>query len=63
MKSHTWRETGKVFMNLSTVSIGTGILFPLFKKELTIEGTLTALISGVVFLIVGIILLERSEDG
>ncbi len=42
--------------------MGMGILLPMFREELTLKATVIALVSAIVFFIVGIILLERGGD-
>lgn len=56
----TLRETGKFFYDLAKISVGLGLILPFLKGEsLSPVNALLALVSALVFFVVGIILINK----
>lgn len=60
IKREALKETGKLFYDLSKISVGLGLLLPFFKGEnVTASTAILALTSALVFFVVGIILINK----
>ena len=63
MSRETYREFGKLLLDFSKISGGLGLLLPyLQRKDLRIYEAIVALIFTVLFIMVGLALLELSKE-
>ena len=62
MKDKTYEELGKHFMAIGLVFLTVGLITPLFQNGLGLHN-LVSIILWLIFLLIGIYLLERSKDG
>ena len=63
LKKETLKETGKFFYDLSKIAVGLGLLLPAIKGEnVKISSALFALISFLVFFLVGLLLINKGVE-
>jgi len=63
LKKETLKETGKFFYDLSKITVGLGLLLPVIKGEnVKISSALVALISFLVFFLIGLLLINKGVE-